>query len=435
MIEVLSKPLDEIGKAEIQSLVHSKISEGDQVEFKGELPSKKGKPDSWASKNEIGDYARNQILEEVVAFANAYGGGLLVGIEESRTRPPVATGIRPVPQCTELAERLRSMFLNCVEPQLVRLDIMGVPTEADGSGVVIIRVGKSRLAPHRVTTTLVCPVRRADRCQKMTMREIQDMALNVSRGLERLEKRLSQRSERFREEFERLERHENAFGIRLTAVPVVDEIQRERVFQSGGIVEELDIPWSPVVIQGNSNSKQNLEAPPRFPPLFWRPLVRGARGETVAPPSFQLSYLGYREIYCDGLVEFGLVETALFARCEWFFAMFANLAVWADHVRKEVPAVEYAIEVEVHNLGDAGFPIERGRLFPGIDLTSSNVNHCQLFKSNPEYFKSKLRLENLKFPRYPLHDFEETPYLLSQFYRDFYHSMHKDIDAVDFVLA
>ena len=126
-------------------------------------------------------------------FANAYGGAVLLGIRESKEKPPVAAKIVPIQRCADLTERLKLVFRDRVEPQLPRIDILAVRTEGE-SGVVIIRVGRSRLAPHRVTRTLVCPVRRSDRCEEMSMREIQDMTLNVSRGLERLERRLLERA-------------------------------------------------------------------------------------------------------------------------------------------------------------------------------------------------------------------------------------------------
>ena len=159
-------------------------------------------------RNRIGDRAKDELLEEVVAFANAYGGTLLLGVKESNAKPPVAAEITSV-RCAELAERLRNVFRDCVEPQIPRIEIFAVRTK-DDCGVVVFRVGRSRMAPHRVTTTRVCPVRRSDRCEGMSMREIQDMTLNVSRGLERLEKRLSERSKCFLKEFDRLETPEEA---------------------------------------------------------------------------------------------------------------------------------------------------------------------------------------------------------------------------------
>ena len=182
MLEVLSKPLDEIGIVDIQSLIDSEAPEGEQIEFKKELPGERGTPDPWGNgENKIGNHAKDTILKEIVAFANAYGGVLLIGIEESDEKPAVAAKISPIPRCNDLAERLKLVFRDRVEPQLVRIDIVGVPIDGE-SGVVVIRVGRSRLAPHRVTKTRICPVRRADRSEEMTMREIQDMTLNVSRG-------------------------------------------------------------------------------------------------------------------------------------------------------------------------------------------------------------------------------------------------------------
>ena len=391
------------------------------MEFKKEPPEEEGKSDPWMGGGKIGTYAKKRILKEVVAFANAYGGVLVVGIDESDTKPAVATKITPVPRCEDLAESLKLVFRDRVEPQLARIDIAGVQTEDDGAGVVVIRVGKSRLAPHRVTRTLICPIRRADRSEEMTMREIQDMTLNVSRGLERLEKRLSERSERFQEEFSRIQPREDKFGIRMTAVPVADEIRIDSVFRQRAIVKRFDMPWCAIVQQG-PNGERNLEAPPDFGTLLSRPLLRGARAERYAPaPGFPLSSNGYREIHCDGLVELGLVsiadETAYLLDPDWPIVMFANLAAWADHVRKQedVPILEYAVEVETCNIGNAGFVRKGGG-----------------FWLKEHHTPPKLR--NAKFPIYPLNDPDVINDLLARFYRDFWNSMGENAEDVDFAL-
>ena len=305
MIEVLSKPVDQIGIHDIDSLIVSKVPEGEQIEFKETLPAKGQAPDPWTiGENRIGDFAKNKILEEVVAFANAHGGALLLGIKESDTKPPVAEKITPVSRCAELAERLKLVFRDRVEPQLLRPEVFPVPTVGDG-GVIVIRVGRSRLAPHRVTNTRVCPVRRSDRCEEMTMREIQDMTLNVSRGLERLERRLKERTERFQREFHRLETPEDAFGIRLTAIPTGEEIRIDRVFQEGRIRKEYTLQWHTVSRQHGS-SQSPLDHPFYNRLLAWQPILRGTRAELNVERS-NLSHINYRELHCDGLVELGLV--------------------------------------------------------------------------------------------------------------------------------
>ena len=70
------------------------MQESAQIEFKEDLSTRDGSPDSWMrGKNKVGDHARNSILKEAVAFANAYGGTLVLGIREPNTSPSAATKI------------------------------------------------------------------------------------------------------------------------------------------------------------------------------------------------------------------------------------------------------------------------------------------------------------------------------------------------------
>ena len=73
MIQVLSQPVDQIDIHDIESLIKSRVPEGEQIEFKEALPAKGQTPDPWMNNQKIiGDYAKKKILEEAVAFANAY---------------------------------------------------------------------------------------------------------------------------------------------------------------------------------------------------------------------------------------------------------------------------------------------------------------------------------------------------------------------------
>ena len=86
--------------------------------------------------------------------------------------------------------------------------------------------------------------------------------------------------------------------------------------------------------------------------------------------------------------------------------MFANVAVWADHVRKQAdaPTTEYALEVEISVAGTAVLAYE-------------------------DVFPSDLTLPNVIFPRYPLNDSTEIPRLLTSFELDCWNSFHKDIST------
>ncbi|MDE0600952.1 MAG: ATP-binding protein [bacterium] len=411
MIDILTKPANQVGAREIQSLVKLQLPESEQIEFKESLPSERNTSDPWiAGKDQIGMPAKDKIVKEGVAFANAHGGALLLGIQESDTNPPVATRISPVPRCGDLAERLKLVFRDRVEPQLPRLEIFSVPIE-DSSGVVVIRVGRSRLAPHRVTKTLVCPIRRSDRCEAMTMREIQEMTLNASRGLERMEKRLSERSQRFRSELDCLSSPDDAWGIRLTAVPLGDEIQIDRVFHRGRLAEGLDEPWHSVLSRLGSSARPlaGLGSGGTTIAQRWRPKLRGARADSRADGfsarPFQNSY---RELHCDGLIELGYVCVRGYPILPGLpVQMFANLAKWADRVRSQTlaPSAEYALEFEVLSTGGP------------LQVASHNPLSSLAFVEG-----------STRFPRIPLGDSSEIPEILALVNRDLWNSLGEDVD-------
>ena len=350
MISVLSQPVDQIGPADIQELIDSQVPEGDQIEFKERLPTDDGSPDRWVTHGDrIGRRAKHTILEESVAFANAYSGALILGIVESGASPPVAERIRPIPMCEDLAERLKLVFRDGAEPQIPSLEIFARRT-AGASGVVVIRIGKSRMAPHRVKATRHCTIRRTDRCEKMSMREIQDLTLNLSRGLEDLERRLQRRSERFPEELRLLNRPDQAYGIRATAAPVGGEIQLERVIGEDSLYE----PWHSLRMEAGGR-----ESRLPFPSVdgSWQPMLRSARNEYSRGAS-KVDLQIYREIHSDGLLEIGIVNCFVVNQGGlsgprvypgWPLTVLANLLVWADRVRSHAlaPMAEYAVDVEL----------------------------------------------------------------------------------------
>ena len=247
------------------------------------------------------------------------------------------------------------------------------------------------------------------------MRQIQEMMLNVSRGVEGLKERFSERSRRFHEEFQRIESQGNAFGIRVTGMPVIDEIHLDRVFRQGRVAEELDAPWRRVA---DRNRGQELGIPHGFPPSFWQPLLRGARAENGPRTlGYRPVYFDYREIHCDGLVEIGLVSVAdgehFVLHPDWPLVILANLAAWADHVRRQAdaPTVEFALGAETYNVGNAGF----------VSVASGRLQR-----------EHSAKLRNTKFPLYALNGTDEIMDLVARFRRDFWHSMGRDVGDAEF---
>ena len=91
-MSILRKMLDAVTVADLNALIEAAARETGELEFKGTLPfaSSKGQAsvaDRWIERGDrIGDYARDQILAEIVAFANADGGTLGAWIARDKRR-------------------------------------------------------------------------------------------------------------------------------------------------------------------------------------------------------------------------------------------------------------------------------------------------------------------------------------------------------------
>jgi len=423
MTDILSKPIKDITHADIESLVASGVPEGDRMEFKRELPAEgTSNQDPWMSdQTRIGRYAQDKILKEVVSFANAYGGVLVLGIEEDgEAAPAVAKKIYPIPKCKEAAKRFRDIFRDRVEPKLPVCDIFAVETGSEETGVVVFRVpGRSRLAPHRIMGTKICPIRRWDRSEEMTMREIQDMTLNVARGLERLDKKLQKREKKFEHEFERISAPERAYGIRITAVPVGDDLRLQRICQTKNrLIKEIvtasfsvmrQIPGKdPLPVDGTSDLPQRIRG------LAWTPRLRAARTRSLYEHlrPIDVNQDGYIELHCDGLVAFGLVSVITDVTT---MPMYSDPAVWAlayaiywaDALRRcaGVGQVEYAVQTAVH--------VKSEKVLVVMGSSQNAPDPWRL-----EHVAGKLTRGLTTMPKYALSEVSEAGAILSTFERD-----------------
>ncbi len=355
MLPIFSKPVEQITAEDVSALKANKWPEGDTVEFKEALPSKKADGDPWITgANSISDYARNGILAAVVAFANAHGGMVIIGIAETKDKPSRAADINPLPRCAELAERLLDQARECIEPKLPVLSVRGVEMDKKGNGVVVFRVPQSRLAPHRLEPTGHCYYRRATSSEKMTMREIQDLTLRVERGLEAIERRFVERREAFEKWAREVPVITPAVGMRATALPTSADLYVERVY---GRSEYF--PFVRDFSASIGGAKVDLLLPRH--PVAERPILRGARREDDDEyvPSYQ-------ELRCDGLIEIafkhlsrGLEPGLVHLRCIMGLAVNAILCIHQFRTAAGAPDVEYGLELEVMTVnGDmplAGF--------------------------------------------------------------------------------
>lgn len=344
---MLSKTLSSLTASDVAAFVDAQPPESETLEFKQQLPAKGNDLDPWERGGEgIGETACNKIMEEVIAFANAHGGHVLLGIVESKDHPKRAAGVHPLPRCHDLASRLSQQAEALIDPQLPVLEVCGVATQDDGAGIVILRVPESPRAPHQFKRLKSCTIRRADRCVPLTMREIQDLTLQRAAAGASLDAEFSRRRGLFTDAVISAIRPANnfsCFGVRVTALPTV------RVNVPRAELTDSRKPWLETFDLGTG---ANVRAQAFLP---WdsqgsRPIVRGRRW-TIDRGSLEKTVT--IEATQDGSIEYLLVREAAGEHAALspglILAMLANILAMANAMRRagNAPGAEYAVELEV----------------------------------------------------------------------------------------
>jgi len=266
---MLTKPIDQIVASDVQALCDRGAYESESLEFKRDLPGDTGQADSWNAGGKVKEKARDSLFREIVAFANAQGGTLVLGIEETKDKPSRAKEIMPVSRVHELADRLQEAARGCIEPPLGSLQIRSVETQEDGKGVVIFRTAASLAGPHRVRREGHAFIRRGPSSVQMTMREIQDLTLDLARGAERLEGKFVERAALFEEWVRTSATEVGAF--RITAMPLAGFPGVSEIMTQGRVPG----------IQGRSRHNVMIDSATvectSLPQGAIRPIVRGFR--------------------------------------------------------------------------------------------------------------------------------------------------------------
>ena len=414
MVNLLNKPIEDISVEDLRELIDQEVSENEQLEFKGSLPSKRGK-DPWLDNQEkIGDYAKTSILEEVVAFANAHGGVLLVGIEETKNGKNIAKSIHGLPKCEDLEDRFKLIFRDCVEPIISSLEILAIQTEGN-RGVLMLRVGRSRSAPHRVKISNRCTIRRQDRCEELSMMEIQDLTLNTTRGLKRISKDLKDRKKRFEKEFDRLTDPNKAIGVRLTGVAVDERRDINQLYVNRTIDQRFSLPLFEIkqadqLLSEHRYLSECLSGSDR-------PILRGARQEMYRICTPLLDF-AFGEIHCTGLIELGFLSAGtLFEESrldhDIIIGLFAHLLKWVEKVRENTISTssEYLIEVDIR-----------------VRASTVNLGYNRRHINRRD---TEIHLTDTTFPCYPFGIDADIDLLLNRFRRDLFHSVGLDVGDQD----
>jgi hypothetical protein len=191
-------PVDEIEFQDISDLVSTGAEEGIRLEFKGALSTSDGRPDRWMQdQSSIGRSARDDIAKEIVAFANAYGGVIIIGMDETADNPKRAAQLASpqIPRVADCAEQLARALRSIIDPPIPMLDIRGVPSSTgSGEGVILIRVSSSPSAPHGFGVPPVAYIRQGSESKPLSMRELQSMFFERRTRLERVRSRQNELS-------------------------------------------------------------------------------------------------------------------------------------------------------------------------------------------------------------------------------------------------
>jgi ribulose bisphosphate carboxylase small subunit len=223
MLGIFTKPVETLTAADVDEVLAQGWPEGYEVEYKEALPTKNGRPHAWTTGGtDLDAHARDEILSEIVAFANTQGGTLVLGIGETHDKPPRATAVVALQRVGDLARRFEDQARSCIEPPLPLLRVQAVETAA-GEGVVVFRTGPSRTAPHRLTTNREAYKRHGSMTVRMDMRDIQEMTLNTARGLALINDTFATRRKDFHEWLDHHDYRSPWLSvIRATAVPLAE---------------------------------------------------------------------------------------------------------------------------------------------------------------------------------------------------------------------
>ncbi len=162
---------------------------------------------------------------------------------------------------------------------------------------MIIQIPQSRLAPHRHEQMRECYIRRADRTEKMTMREIQDLTLHTERGMAKISGHFNEQKNKFEERVESFKKitHNNKYGMRITALPTSDIYVND-------LHNHTEVKSSFLTFTGTLlGQTYKLNFP--FYGDGWRPILRGTYNEN----SHHKDYIFSRELQNSGLVELDVI--------------------------------------------------------------------------------------------------------------------------------
>jgi hypothetical protein len=140
---MLNKNLEQIDLADLEQLVTDGVPEGKTIEYKREFY----RLDAPDNKDKVKQY--EEMLKDISSFANTLGGDLIIGLQDTDGKPSNVCGFEVPTGVDKLKLRVQQLVQQWLEPR-VAMSIHSVDV-SPGKAVIIIRVMRSPIGPHRVT--------------------------------------------------------------------------------------------------------------------------------------------------------------------------------------------------------------------------------------------------------------------------------------------
>lgn len=134
-MSVFDKPLDAVAFADIEALKSAGVQESQYLDYKRDVYG--------------GD--TKELLKDITSFANAYGGEIIVGVEEDGDGRPQS--IPGVSDYKSEYTRYEQSAMTGIDPRIPGLKVYAVPSTDPAKGAIVISVPRSSRAPHMVTVS------------------------------------------------------------------------------------------------------------------------------------------------------------------------------------------------------------------------------------------------------------------------------------------
>ncbi len=131
-----NKPIEQIRESDLQTLIVNQVAEGKSIDYKRELPSGN-------------DESKRELLADVSSFANASGGYLVFGVEESAGIPTNICGLSITDADAEI-RRIESSIQDGISPRIPGLAIKPINLQ-NKNVVIVVHIPRSWALPHMVT--------------------------------------------------------------------------------------------------------------------------------------------------------------------------------------------------------------------------------------------------------------------------------------------